>query len=302
MPLADAGELSWNLASDLQGLFAFHFMVNAFRAGTIVAVAAAVIGWFMVIRHETFVGHSLALVGFPGAASATLLGLSATLGLFSFCIVAALAIALLPRGGGGRGFSEESAVVGTVQALALALGFLFVSLYHGLLIGVNALLFGSFLGVTDAQVLTLLLFGLAALGVLLAIGRPLLFASIDADVAAANGVPVRLLSLLFLVLLGVAAAEASQITGTLLVFALLVVPPATAQQLTPHPLKSVALAAALGLGITWAGLAAAYYSPYPVGFFITSFAFAAYLLVRLARWLADRNAGRMARRSVELTA
>src|SRR5581483_5048321 len=184
MPLADAGELmvnSMNLASDLQGLFAYHFMVNAFRAGTIVAIAAAVIGWFMVIRQETFVGHSLALVGFPGAAGAVLIGASATLGLFAFCVAAALAIGLLPRG--GRGFGEESAVVGTVQALALACGFLFVSLYHGLLIGVNALLFGSFLGVTDEQVLTLLLFGVVALAVLSAVGRPLLFASLDGDVA-----------------------------------------------------------------------------------------------------------------------
>lgn len=297
MPLADAGTLSVTLldmAGGLQGLFAYQFMVNAFRAGTIVAVVAAVIGWFMVIRHEAFVGHSLALVGIPGAAGATLLGVSATLGLFAFCIAAALAIGPLPRGSSVRGFSEESAVVGTVQALALASGFLFISLYHGLLIGVNALLFGSFLGVTDAQVLTLLLFGLVALAVLLVIGRPLLFASIDGDVAAANGVPVRRLSLLFLVLLGVAAAEVSQITGTLLVFALLVVPPATAQQLTPHPVKSMALAIALGLGITWAGLAAAYYSPYPVGFFITSFAFAAYLVVRLARLRGWRNPNRAA--------
>ncbi len=302
MPLADAGDLSWNLASDLQGLFAYHFMVNAFRAGTIVAIAAAAIGWFMVVRRETFVGHSLALVGFPGAAGATLIGASATLGLFAFCLAAALAIALLPRGGGGRGFSEESAVVGTVQALALACGFLFVSLYHGLLIGVNGLLFGNFLGVTDPQVLALLVFGVVALAVLCAAGRPLLFASIDPDVAAANGVPVRRLSLLFLVLLGVAAAEVSQITGTLLVFALLVVPPATAQQLTPHPLKSIAVAVALGLAITWAGLAAAYYSPYPVGFFITSFAFAAYLVVRLARGGAWRAAGRAWRRRAEAAA
>jgi len=285
MPLADVGDLSWswNIGADLQGLFAYHFMVNAFRAGTIVAIAAAVIGWFMVIRGESFVGHTLALVGFPGAAGATLLGVSATFGFFVFSIAAALIIALLPRGNSVRGFSEESAVVGTVQAAALASGFLFISLYHGFLNGVNALLFGSFLGVTDSQVLTLFVLGAAAVIILALTGRPLLFASIDGDVAAANGVPVRWLSSLFLVLLGVAAAEASQITGTLLVFALLVVPAATAQILTPHPLKSLALAVGLGLGITWAGLTAAYYSPYPVGFFITSFAFAAYLLVRIGQ-------------------
>jgi zinc/manganese transport system permease protein len=282
MPPTDLGGLALTLGSlgdGLEGLFSYHFMVNAFRAGSIVAVAAAVIGWFMVVRGESFVGHTLAVVGFPGAACATLLGVSATAGFFAFCVAAALVIAVLPRGG-TRGFSEESAVVGIVNAFALGAGFLFISLYKGFLNGVNALLFGSFLGITDGQVLTLLAVAAAALVVLGLIGRPLLFASIDTDVAAAHGVPVRGLSLLFLVLLGVAAAEVSQITGTLLVFALLVVPAATAQLLTPNPLKSVALAIAISLAITWAGLTVAYYSLYPVGFFITSFAFGAYLAVR----------------------
>src|SRR6185312_8606462 len=160
MPFADAGDLSWNLLSDARGLFAFHFMVNAFRAGTIIAVLAGAIGWFMVMRRESFVG---------------------------FCVAGALLIAAVPRGNNARGFSEESAVVGTVQALALASGFLFVSLYHGFLTGVNSLLFGSFLGVTDTQVLVLALFALAALLLLTAIGRPLLFASIDTSVAAIAG-------------------------------------------------------------------------------------------------------------------
>lgn len=292
MPLADVGDLSWNFGADLQGLFAYHFMVNAFRAGTTVAIAAAVIGWFMVMRSESFVGHTLAVVGFPGAACATLLGISTTLGFFAFCIVAALVIAVLPRRGGLQGFSEESAVVGAVQAFALASGFLFVSLYRGFLSGVNALLFGSFLGITDGQVVILLVVGVIAVAVLAAIGHPLLFASIDGDVAAATGVPVRLLSVLFLVLLGVASAEVSQITGTLLVFALLVVPAATAQLLTPRPLASLALSAGIGLAITWTGLAVAYYSPYPVGFFITTFAFAAYLVVRAGQALSARRIAR----------
>lgn len=298
MPFASAGDLSWNLGADVQGLFAYHFMLNAFRAGTIVAIAAAVIGWFMVIRRESFVGHTLALVGFPGAACATLLGVSASFGFFGFCVAAALVIAALPRGGGMHGFSEESAVVGTLQALALASGFLFVSLYGGFLNGVNALLFGSFLGVSDGQVLTLLVVGGLALVVLAVIGRPLLFSSIHGDVAAANGVPVRALSALFLVLLGVAAAEASQITGTLLVFALLVAPAATAQLLTPRPVVSLALCVGIGLAITWLGLAVAYYSPYPVGFFITTFAFAVYVAARAGAALPARRSHRGALQEV----
>src|SRR5438132_5141975 len=163
-------------------------MVNALRAGTIVAVVSATMGWFMVLRRQTFAGHTLALVGFPGAAGAVLVGLSAQAGFFAFCVAAALVIALLPQSG-HRSFSEESAVIGTVQAFALACGFLFVSLYRGNLNGINALLFGSFLGITDANVVAIVVLAVAALATLAVMARPLLFASIDPDVAAARAVP-----------------------------------------------------------------------------------------------------------------
>ena len=275
--LAVAGaHFTWNLADDFRQLFEFPFMVNAFRAGTIVAVVAGAIGWFMVLRRQAFAGHTLALVGFPGAAGAIWLGVSATWGFFGFCVGAALLIAWL-RPERGEGYSEESSGIGVVQAFALACGFLFVSLYRGFLNGINALLFGSFLGVTNGQVLVLLIVGGAALTALAAVGRPLLFTSIDPDVAAARGVRVRALSVLFLVLLGLTVAEVSQITGTLLVFALLVMPPATAQLLTARPGVSVAITVAIGLVVTWLGLAVAYFTPYPIGFFVTSFAFAGYV-------------------------
>src|SRR5204863_28051 len=228
-------------ARDLTQLFQFHFMVNAFRAGTAVAIAAAAVGWFMVLRQQTFAGHTLAVVGFPGASGAIWLGLSAGLGYFAFCVGAALVIAALPRTT-GHGASEESAVIGTVQAFALAAGFLFVSLYGGFLNGVTSLLFGSFLGITDDQVVTLAVIAVAAVVVVAAVHRPLFFASVDPDVASARGVRARLLSTVFLVVLGVAVAEASQITGALLVFALLVVPAATAQVLTARPAGSFSLA------------------------------------------------------------
>jgi zinc/manganese transport system permease protein len=278
---------SWNLIADIQQMCSFPFMVNAFRAGGIIAVAAGAIGWFMVLRRQSFAGHTLSVVGFPGAAGATLLGVSATYGYFAFCLAAALVIAALPRAGQG-GYSQESAVTGTIQAFALACGFLFVALYKGFLGGINALLFGSFLGITSSQVLLLLAVALVGLAVLAVIGRPLFFASIDPDVAAANRVPVRALSVAFLVLLGLAAAEASQITGTLLVFALLVMPAATAQVLTARPAASLALTVLIGLVITWLGLAVAYYSPYPIGFFVTTFGFAAYVLAQVGRSVLPR--------------
>jgi zinc/manganese transport system permease protein len=284
-----ADGFSWDLASDVRQLLEFHFMVNAFRAGTIVAVVAALIGWFVVLRQQSFVGHTLAIVSFPGAAGAVLIGISAAWGYFGFCVAAALLIAAAPRA--RRGYSEESAVIGTVQAFALACGFLFVSLYQGLLEGTNSLLFGSFLGITDGQVRTLLWVGLATIVVLAVIARPLLFASIDPDVAAARGVPVRALSVVFLVVLALAVAEASQITGALLVFALLVVPAATAQAISARPVVSAALSVGFAVLTTWLGLAIAYFTDYPIGFTVTTVAFAGYLGVRVVRGLASHRIG-----------
>lgn len=285
---------SGNPITDLQEMWSFPFMVNAFRAGTIVAVLAGVMGHFMVLRRQSFAGHTLSLIGFPGAAGAVLIGVAAGYGYFVFCLVGALVIAALPPTGRG-GYSQESAVTGTVQAFALACGFLFVSLYKGFLNGVNALLFGNFLGITTEQVAVLGAVAAVSLTILGLIARPLAFASIDPEVAAARNVPVRALSVAFLVLLGVAVAEASQITGTLLVFALLVMPAATAQALTARPIRALALTIVIGLIVTWLGLSVAYYTPFPVGFYVTSFAFAGYVgsqVFRRARlwWRAGRGA------------
>jgi len=289
--------LSWDLAQDIRQLFEFHFMVNAFRAGTVVAIAAGLLGWFMVLRSQSFAGHTLAVAGFPGAAGATLIGVNPAWGFFGFCGAGAAAIAAVPRarsGTQGGGFSEESAAIGTVQALALACGFLFITLYRGFLNGVNALLFGTFLGITDGQVWVLV--GVAALIVVaLALGgRLLLFASVDPDVAAARGVPVTALGVAFLLLLGFAAAGASQITGSLLVFALLVVPAATAQRMCARPAWSIGLSVGIALVVTWLGLSAAYYSSYPIGFFVTTFAFAAFAATHLATAVARGRRSRQA--------
>ncbi|HEX4705239.1 MAG TPA: metal ABC transporter permease [Pseudonocardiaceae bacterium] len=278
---------SWNVVSDIRQLWTFPFMVNAFRAGTIIAVASAVLGWFMVLRRQTFAGHTLAVVGFPGAAGATLIGVSAAYGYFGFCVAAALVVAAIPRLGAGS-HGHESAVTGTAQAFALACGFLFIALYKGFLNGVNALLFGTFLGITDQQVVVLLIVTAVVLAVLAIIGRPLLFTSIDPLVAQGRGMPVRLLSTVFLVLLGAAVAEASQITGTLLVFALLVMPAATAQVLIARPALSLAVSAVIAVLVTWLGLAAAYFSVYSIGFFVSALAFAAYLLAHLAQGVRQR--------------
>jgi zinc/manganese transport system permease protein len=284
-------QLTWDLVRDVRQALEFPFMVNAFRAGAIVAVLGGCIGWFMVLRRQSFAGHTLALVGFPGAAGAVLIGVSASYGYFAFAIAAALIIALAP-GQAARGFSEESAVTGTVQAFALACGFLFVSLYGGFLGTTTSLLFGSFLGITSGQVLLLLVVAVIALPALGLLARPLFFASVDPDVAASRGVPVRLVSVLFLVLLGATAAEVSQVTGSLLVFALLVVPAATAQTLTTRPALSLGITLLLALAVTWSALLVAYYSPHPIGFFLTTFAFVLYTAARV--WILARDRLRVA--------
>jgi zinc/manganese transport system permease protein len=280
---------SWNPVTDLAQMWAYPFMVNAFRAGAIVAVLAGCVGWFMVLRRQSFAGHTLSVVGFPGAAGATLVGFGAVSGYFAFCLAAALVLAALPRAGRHAG-GAETALTGTVQAFLLACGYLFIALYKGFLNGVNALLFGSFLGITSGQVLVLLAVAGAALAVLALVGRPLLFASADPDVAAARGVPVRLLAAVYLVLLGAAAAEVGQITGSLLVFALLVMPAATAQTLTARPALGLALSVLFALAATWLGLITAYFSPYPIGFYVSTFAFGGYVLARAARIAGKRFA------------
>jgi zinc/manganese transport system permease protein len=287
--------LSWNIADDVRQMLAFHFMVNALRAGTIVAVVAGTIGYFMVLRRQSFAGHTLAVIGFPGAAGAIWLGVNVGLGYFGFCIAGALVISALSRNGranaGLGGYTEESAVIGTVQAFALACGFLFVSLYKGFLSGLNSLLFGSIIGVTDTQLVTLLVAGLGCLAALAVFGRRLLFASVDPDVAQARGIPVRLVNAAFLVLLGIAAAGTSQVTGSLLVFALLVAPAATAVRLTARPAAGLALSVVLAVAVTWVGEGIAFFSPYPIGFWVTSLAFGSFLLAAAYRAAADR-AGR----------
>jgi zinc/manganese transport system permease protein len=293
--------LTWDLVGDVRQLFDYPFMVHALEAGTVVAVLAGVIGWFMVLRRQSFTGHTVAVVGFPGAAGALLLGIPVAYGFFAFALLAAAVIAVV-TGSGRIGDSTDSAVTGTVQAVALALGFWFSSLYGGFSSGAGALLFGSFLGVTAGQVQLLAGVAVAGLAVLTVLGRPLLFASVDPGVASARGVPVRAVSLAFLVLLAAAAAAVAQVTGTLLVFALLVVPAAAAQALTARPFLGVALTVGIGLIVTWSALFVAYYEPYPIGFFVTTFAFAAYLAaVAAGRWRrrateAPRGQGVAARR------
>ncbi|WP_019931330.1 metal ABC transporter permease [Nocardia sp. BMG111209] len=283
--------LYWNPWLDLRQMLSYPFMVNAFRAGTIVAVVAGAVGWVMVLRREAFAGHTLAVLGFPGAAAATWLGIASGYGSFASCATAALVIGALPAATRARGSGEQSAVIGTVQAFALAAGMLFVSLYHGFLSGLTNLLFGTIAGVTTGQVLLLLAAGTVCLLVLLLSGRPLLWSSIDPKAAAVQGIPTRVMTSGFLVLLGIAAAGAGQVTGALLVFALLVAPPAAAHRLTTRPGPGIACSVAIALTVTWLGLSCAFFSSYPIGFWVSTFAFTAHLASTGLAACRDRRGG-----------
>ncbi|MGZ6390542.1 MAG: metal ABC transporter permease [Ktedonobacterales bacterium] len=289
MPLlfADAVQPSWDLVADVQLLLQYHFMQNAFIGGTLVAIIAGVMGYFMVVRGQSFAGHSLANVGFAGATGAALVGLPAVAGLFLAGILAAGGIHFL--GLGTRETRRSDIAIGAVFTASLALGYLFVQLATGAYAAsIYDVLFGNVVGISDGDVAIIGIAAVALLVVMAIIGRPLLFASLDADVAAAKGVPVRALGLGYLVLLAVVVAVAVQVVGVLLIFALLVTPAAIAQQLSTRPPASIALAVALALAFTWLGLAVGYFTMYPTGFFITTFAFATYVVVRGGRWLARR--------------
>ncbi|HUY78165.1 MAG TPA: metal ABC transporter permease [Ktedonobacterales bacterium] len=282
--------LSWNLVADLQDMLQYPFMVHAFAAGTIIAIIAGALGYFVVLRGMAFASHTLANIGFAGAAGAALVGVNPVFGLLAFTFVGAAGMGAL-----GRRIYGRDVAVGIVLAVALALGLLFINLYHGYATNAYSILFGDVLGVSAQDVAIALAVGALTLVALASVWRPLLFASLDEEVAEARGLPVRWLALGFLLLLGLVVAEAVQIVGVLLIFALLVTPAAIAERLTRRPGRALLLAVAIALFVTWAGIFIAYYYPYPLGFFISTLAFALYLLARIgeigARWLQGAHPG-----------
>jgi len=295
MPIvfADLYSPSWDLVADIQILLHFHFMQNAYLAGTLVAITAGIVGYFMVLRSQSFAGHSLANVGFAGATGAVLFGIPAVIGLFVAGVCAAAGMQTLNLA--ERHSRQSDIAIGAVFTASLALGYLFIHLATAeYAASVYDILFGNILGINDTDVSIILWSTLVLLGILVVIARPLCFASLDPDVAAASGVPVRALAFGYLVLLALVVAVAVQVVGVLLIFALLVTPAAIAQYLTTRPGVAVGIAIILALGFTWLGLAIGYFTPYPVGFFITTFAFGAYVLVRGGRFLLARVGQRRA--------
>jgi zinc/manganese transport system permease protein len=263
----------------------YDFMRTAFAAAAIVALVAGPIGYFLVLRGQTFAGHALAHVGFTGATGAILFGLSPLAGLVFLTIIAGIGMGFL-----GERLAQRDVAIGIVLALALGLGLLFLHFFTAFATQATALLFGNVLAVDVSTVWILLILGVVSLATLAVISRPLLFVSVQPELAVAKGVPARALSITFLAIVALATAECAQIVGVLLVFALMVGPAATAQRLTKNVTSGLGLAAALALAYAWLGLTLAFYTDWPTSFWISALSAAGYFLVVLpwARWLRQR--------------
>src|SRR5258708_10079030 len=225
-------------------------MQHAFEAGAIVAVTAGVIGYFVLMRNSSFAAHALSHIGFAGATGAVVVGISPVAGLLAFTVASAGVMGAL-----GNRLRGRDVTIGIVLAWTLGLGVLFLSLYTGYATEAYALLFGEILGISERDVLITFVAGVVTLAALVAIYRPLLFASIDEDVAAARGVPVAALSVVFMVILAVAVSEAVPVVGVLLLFALIVTPAAIAARPTRRPDPTLIRSSPLGLVVPSSRLA-----------------------------------------------
>ena len=270
-----ASDFSWNPVDDWQQLVHFEFMRHALLAGGIAAILCGAVGYFVVLRGLSFATDTLTHVGFAGASGAVVIGISPVLGLLGLTATMAVALGALEQRLRGR-----DVVIGMILVLSLGLGLLFLRLYRGYSNETYALLFGGILALGVRDIVVVAIGAVIALAALAWLFRPLLFASLDDELAQARGVPVRTVSVAFMLVLAVAVSAANQVIGALLAVALLIAPAATAQRLTRRPAATLLLSVGIALAVTWTGLAIAYWQPYPVSFFITALSSLAYLSAR----------------------
>jgi zinc/manganese transport system permease protein len=256
-----------------------HFVHTALMAGAVVAVVSGAIGTFVVTRGASFAVHAVSELGFTGAAGALVLGVDPVAGMMAGSLLVGGVLGLLSL----RGRERDSAI-GAVLAFGLGVGVLFLSLYQGYATEATNLLFGSIVGVSDRQLAALTVVAAIVLAGIAAAYRPLLFSSIDPEVAEARGVPVRALSVLTFLLLALTTAEAIQVVGVLLVLTLVITPAAAAQRLTANPATAILLSIVIALVATEGGILLSLQQPWPTSFFIRAISFAAYLGARMRPW------------------
>ena len=256
-----------------------HFVHTALMAGAVVAVVSGAIGTFVVTRGASFAVHAVSELGFTGAAGALVLGVDPVAGMMAGSLLVGGVLGLLSL----RGRERDSAI-GAVLAFGLGVGVLFLSLYQGYATEATNLLFGSIVGVSDRQLAALTVVAAIVLAGIAAAYRPLLFSSIDPEVAEARGVPVRALSVLTFLLLALTTAEVIQVVGVLLVLTLVITPAAAAQRLTANPATAILLSIVIALVATEGGILLSLQQPWPTSFFISAISFAAYLGARMRPW------------------
>lgn len=263
-------------------MLSLPFIRHALLAGTSIALLSGLAGYFVVLRGQVFAGDMLSHVAYAGALAALAAGIDPRLGLFASTIAVALGIALLA----GKGTADD-VIIGNAMAWVLGVGVFFLAFYTTYRSTGNStanvtVLFGSIFGISAGSAALAAWIATGLIILLLVIARPLLFASIDPDVATARGVPVRVLGLLFLTIVGATAGEASQAVGALVLTGLLAAPAGAAQHLTTRPWSAFALAGALAVAAMWLGIALAYTLPtLPPTFTIMAVATAEYALAAL---------------------
>jgi zinc/manganese transport system permease protein len=278
MTLLLCGLVGDALMVDFGEMFSYPFMQNAFVAGTMVAVMAGVVGYFVVLRRLAFGSEALSHGGFAGATGAVLIGQDVFLGMLVFTTAAGVLMGVL-----GDRLKGRDVAIGATLAFSLALGSLFLTMSTRLSGEAVNILFGNILSISPSDIRFVVLFAALSLVAVGSVYRPLLFASLDPEIAEARGLPVRSLGVGFMVLLGFAVATAVQVVGVLLIFALLILPAASAQQLTARPGHAIGCAVLIAVVCVWVGLVLGFYLPYPPSFFITTLAFISFLATRRAR-------------------
>jgi zinc/manganese transport system permease protein len=250
------------------------FMANAWEVATIVAVVAGVVGFFVVLRGSAFPAHAIPNGAFAGAAGASLIGVNPLIGLGVFSLLAALGIGTLGR----RGRADVATALALVFMLALGAAFLSQSTQYEPQI--FSLLFGEILGVSSSEILPVLVLGIASVLAVAVLYRRLLVTAVIPDVAASRGVSPHAVEMAFLVVVALATTMTVPVVGALLIFSLMIGPPAAARCLTDRPGIALAGSVAIALATIWASIAISYVSNWPVGFFVGTFSAAAYGIAR----------------------
>ncbi|MGO9028205.1 MAG: metal ABC transporter permease [Acidimicrobiales bacterium] len=254
------------------------FMINTWEVATIVALMAGVVGFFVVMRGSSFVAHAVPQSAFAGAAGASLLGVSTIFGLGLFALIAALGIGWL----GKRG--RHDVVTALAVVVMLGLGSLFLSWSTEYAPAIYSLLFGEVLGVSGNEVGLTALLGAVSIATVIVLYRPLLLSSVSPEIAEAGGVRTRRVEMLFLVLVALAATMSVPVVGALLMFTLMVGPPAAARSFVDRPGTAISLSVVIALLTVWASIAASYQTNWPVGFFVGTVSAGAYVAGRWWGW------------------